>query len=233
MDQATTPKTFDFDSIINPEGLTFEQALKRLKTEKQRRFVLAFLKCFNYTQAAVKAGYSKKTAHDMGYQNSMKPVVQLCLYLGTKRQQQTLLSEADQVVAEAGIVAYSDMADFATWGTKVEYMRTVDGELVLDKQGNPVIAYRGPFMDFKDSANMPASTTKAVRSIKCSPGQWGTKMEITLHDKTKAIDLLGKHHRLWEDKLKLGFDPDDPLVQVLKSIDGKTRGLPPKSPPKE
>ena len=40
---------------------------------KQTRFVDEYLKDFNATQAAIRAGYSKKTATEMGYENLRKP----------------------------------------------------------------------------------------------------------------------------------------------------------------
>ena len=41
-------------------------------TAKQSRFIDEYLKDFNATQAAIRAGYSKKTAHNAGWQNVRK-----------------------------------------------------------------------------------------------------------------------------------------------------------------
>ena len=41
-------------------------------TPKQGRFVTEYIKDFNATQAAIRAGYSKKTAHNTGWQNVRK-----------------------------------------------------------------------------------------------------------------------------------------------------------------
>jgi len=44
-------------------------------TDKQRRFVQEYLIDSNATQAAIRAGYSKKTAHAIGQENLRKPMI--------------------------------------------------------------------------------------------------------------------------------------------------------------
>jgi len=44
-------------------------------TNKQWAFVLEYPKDWNATQAAIRAGYSKDTAHAMGWENLTKPLI--------------------------------------------------------------------------------------------------------------------------------------------------------------
>jgi len=44
-------------------------------SDKQKRFVLEYVKDFNATQAAIRAKYSKKTAQRIGSENLAKPLV--------------------------------------------------------------------------------------------------------------------------------------------------------------
>ena len=44
-------------------------------TEKQKRFISEYLLDLNATQAAIRAGYSKKTAEVIGYENLRKPYI--------------------------------------------------------------------------------------------------------------------------------------------------------------
>ena len=44
-------------------------------TKKQRRFVLAYLKCLNGSEAARIAGYSVKCAYQQAYENHRKPKI--------------------------------------------------------------------------------------------------------------------------------------------------------------
>jgi len=48
-------------------------------TAKQQRFVEEFLVDWNATQAAIRAGYSKKTAYSVGWENLRKPEIQEAL----------------------------------------------------------------------------------------------------------------------------------------------------------
>ena len=48
-------------------------------TPKQSRFVEEYLVDMNATQAAIRAGYSKKTARQIGDENLSKPVIQKAL----------------------------------------------------------------------------------------------------------------------------------------------------------
>ena len=44
-------------------------------TDRQRLFCLIYVRCFNATKAAIKAGYSRETAAEQGYQLLRKPSV--------------------------------------------------------------------------------------------------------------------------------------------------------------
>ena len=49
--------------------------MKKL-TAKQKRFCEEYMKDLNATQAAIRAGYSKKTAGEIGYEHLKKPEIQ-------------------------------------------------------------------------------------------------------------------------------------------------------------
>lgn len=42
-------------------------------TDKQKKFCIEYVKTGNATESAIKAGYSKKTAKEVGYENLTKP----------------------------------------------------------------------------------------------------------------------------------------------------------------
>ncbi len=52
---------------------------KKGPTPKQQRFIEEYLIDLNATQAAIRAGYSKKTARQMGTENLSKPAIQSAL----------------------------------------------------------------------------------------------------------------------------------------------------------
>jgi phage terminase small subunit len=57
---------------------------------KQRLFCIEYLKDFNATQAAIRAGYSKKTANVIGLENLTKPIIQAEI----SKQVETLLDQS-------------------------------------------------------------------------------------------------------------------------------------------
>ena len=77
-------------------------------TEKQKRFCEEYLIDFNATQAALRAGYSPKTAYSIGDENLRKPEIQSEIQtLIQKRSERTGIS-ADTVITELAKIAFSD-----------------------------------------------------------------------------------------------------------------------------
>ena len=55
-------------------------------TDKQRRFVAEYLIDLNATQAAIRAGYSAKTAYSIGQENLNKPEIAAQVAAGARQQ---------------------------------------------------------------------------------------------------------------------------------------------------
>ena len=82
-------------------------AAKKL-TPKQKRFVSEYLIDLNATQAAIRAGYSQKTAHSIGQENLTKPeIMQELEKAMQKRQQRTEITQ-DRVLQEYARLAFFD-----------------------------------------------------------------------------------------------------------------------------
>lgn len=69
-------------------------------TPKQELFVKEYLIDFNATQAAIRAGYSEKTAGAMGNENLQKPEIQDFLSEQQKKRSQRLEITVDDLVRE-------------------------------------------------------------------------------------------------------------------------------------
>lgn len=54
-------------------------------TPKQERFVREYLVDLNATQAAIRAGYSEKTAHAIGHENLSKPEIAAAIAKGREK----------------------------------------------------------------------------------------------------------------------------------------------------
>ena len=67
-------------------------------TPKQQRFVDEYLIDLNSTQAAIRAGYSAKTANVIGPENLAKPYIQSAVQQAQAKQQERTLITADEVL---------------------------------------------------------------------------------------------------------------------------------------
>ncbi len=143
-------------------------------TEKQQRFVDEYLIDLNATQAAIRAGYSVKTADVQGAR--MLGIVKVQQDISEKmaeRSKRTGVNQ-DRVVMELAKVAFLNIGD------------------VVDDQGK-----------IKDSAS--EEDLACIESIKYKKSEGDSvssvEREVKVASKLKALELLGKHLGMWNDKL--------------------------------
>lgn len=67
-------------------------------TDKQKRFCDEYLIDLNATQAAIRAGYSKKTANRIGAENLSKPDIKSYIDERLKKMQDESIAKADEVL---------------------------------------------------------------------------------------------------------------------------------------
>lgn len=91
---------------------------KRGFTDKQRQFIDAYIVCLNATKAAIAAGYSKKTARQMGSENLSK----LDIRAEIDRRLNEYAMSANEVMHRLTTQARSDIGDFA----RLEYHEIPD-----------------------------------------------------------------------------------------------------------
>ncbi|MCP4830833.1 MAG: terminase small subunit [Gammaproteobacteria bacterium] len=95
-------------------------------TAKQELFCKEYLVDLNATQAAIRAGYSQKTASEMGYENLSKP--QLAEYIAELKAKRS-----DKVEIDAAWVLTS---------LKKVHDRCMQEEAVIDREGAPTGEYK-------------------------------------------------------------------------------------------
>jgi phage terminase small subunit len=169
-------------------------------TPKQQLFIKEYLVDLNATQAAIRAGYSEKTAKSIGQENLTKPDIQRAIQSQMNTRAEKVEISAERVLQELGAIAFHDVND-------VVYVDTRDyisgwKEVKPEKEGEPMI--KEPIMDtaqmviVKDLSELTPLQRKSIAAIK--QGKEG--IEIKFHDKIKAIELLGKHMKLFSDQLE-------------------------------
>ena len=133
-------------------------------TPKQERFVDEYLVDLNATAAAIRAGYSEKTARFIGAENLTKPNISAEIAERRAKLRSKLEISQEAVLQELASIAFANGTDFVT----------VTGAGLLC---------------VKPTSEVPKEKRPAIASIKYN--QQG--VEIKLHDKVKALELLGKH----------------------------------------
>lgn len=143
-------------------------------TERQQRFVDEYLIDLNATQAAIRAGYSAKTADQQG--SRMLANVKVQQEIAEKmaeRSKRTGISQ-DRVVLELARMGFVKMADVVDGEGKIKGDATDDDLACIES------------IKYKRSDTNYGSTVER---------------EVRIGSKIRALELLGKHLGMWNDKL--------------------------------
>lgn len=159
-------------------------------TEKQKRFVDEYLIDLNATKAAIRAGYSKKTANRIGTENLSKLVVREHISTRMKDREKRTEITQDMVLQELAKIAFDDIKNYLSYKTE----KTVVG---TDELGKPIIDYK-IVIDLKDSNTIDSRNISEV-----SQGKNG-QFKFKLYCKDTALVSIGKHLGMFTDKVDIG-----------------------------
>jgi phage terminase small subunit len=163
-------------------------------TSKQDRFVAEYLVDLNATQAAIRAGYSKKTAQRIGSENLSKPLIAAAIQKSmTKRSERTDI-KADDVIRELAKIAFANMEDY----TRL----TKGGGLVLD------------------ATNLTRDQKAAISEVSYD-AQGNPK--IKLADKRAALVDLGRHFALFTDNTVVDVKIEDAATTLQRAKESSER----------
>ena len=148
-------------------------------TKKQQLFVDEYLIDLNATQAAIRAGYSPQTANEQGSQNLAKLSIQNAIAVAMAERSKRIGINQDRVVQELARIAFVKITDVAK----------EDGSIKLD------------------AAEDDLACVESIK-VKRSDSETGSseEREIKLAPKMKALELLGKHLGMWNDKLDINLN---------------------------
>lgn len=169
-------------------------------TDKQQRFVDEYLIDLNATQAAIRAGYSEKTAKEIGSENLTKPNI-------AKAIQEAQNKRTEQTQIDAAYVLRRLV--------EIDQMDVLD---IMDDQ-----------MKIRPVNEWPKVWRQYVvnlENLELSDGE-GCFKKIKWPDKVKNLELLGKHVSVgaFKDKIEHSGDPNNPINMSLKVVfedDGET-----------
>ena len=81
-------------------------------SEKEKLFVAEYAKDFNGTQAAIRAGYSEKTARSVGCENLTKPDIQEAIKSAMSLRSERTEITQDMVLRELAAIGFSRITDY-------------------------------------------------------------------------------------------------------------------------
>lgn len=158
-------------------------------TNKQKAFVDEYLIDLNATRA-YKAVYKNVKSDDVAAVNGNRLLrnAKVEEYLKKRmkdREKRTEITQ-DKVLKELAAVAFANGSDFARVVTKT----------CFNKQGKEV-QYQD--VELEETDELPEEKRKAIAGIKM--GKNG--IEVSTCDKVKALELLGRHLGMFNDKVQL------------------------------
>src|SRR5437870_7666099 len=158
-----------------PRGGTLRAASRRRNggrrpaglTSRQRLFVDHYLVHVNATQAAIGAGYSRKTADSQGQRLLKNVEVAEAIEVAMRARAERTEVNADRVVLELARIAFSDVTRIVQWGPKGVKLRP--------------------------SAELSTGDRATIAKVSVGRAGGGRTVTVKLHDKLGALVALGKH----------------------------------------
>ncbi|WP_270462544.1 terminase small subunit [Faecalibacillus intestinalis] len=150
--------------------------MARKLTDKQKKFVEEYLIDLNATQSAIRAGYSPKTANEQGARLLANVSIQEAISKAMAERSRRTGINQDRIVQELARIAFVKITDVVD----------PDGEINTNASDDDLACIESYKVEDSDSVNGSSS-----------------KREVKLASKIKALELLGKHVGMWNDKIQV------------------------------
>ena len=164
-------------------------------TLRQQRFVDEYIIDLNGKQAAIRAGYSAKTAEQQASVLLGYPKVAASLLQAQADRAKRTRIKADQVLSELARIGFADIRRVVTWRT------------IPQEEGSEAA---GTVVTLVDSDQVDDDAAQAIAEVRQTAGG----IRLKMHDKLRALELLGKHLGMFTDKVQHSVTPD--LAELLK-----------------
>ena len=140
-----------------------------------------YIKNYNATQSAIKAGFSPRTASQIGYQLLQKSSVRKEIEKLKEMKRQSILIDEEDIVEMYMRIAFADITDFLEFGQ--------EEVPIIDEEGNYVATTVQNVVNFKDSDVVDGQLIKEVKQ-----GRQG--VSIKLEDRMKALEWLANYFNM-------------------------------------
>lgn len=157
-------------------------------TRKQEQFISEYLIDLNATQAAIRAGFSKRTAYSQGQRLLKNVEVQGAITEAQAKRAERLEITADKWLRELAIIGFSDLADYIEINNDTGAIRAKGFEEMSEAKSRALESIQEDRIVREDA--------KGEQSIV------NEKVKFKLHDKLSALEKIGKHLGFLKDKIE-------------------------------
>lgn len=191
---------------------TFNRRNVKELTPKQQLFIREYIVDLNATRAAIRAGYSEKTANEQGNRLLANVSIQKAIKNELEKKLNKLDILSDKVINELKKIGFADINDFLSFnenGVVLNNSDNVDGTMINE-----------------------VTSVTTENTIKNGTNT-RTQLKFKLHDKLKALEMLGRYLNLWktdkeEDSVEKTINNIKTIVvQIVKTpeqIEAEKRG---------
>lgn len=159
-------------------------------TPMMERFIEEYPKDLNGTRAAIRAGFSKKSACTRASQMLQDPYVIKALKREYKKIQRRNHIEQDQVLKELSLIAYSNILDFCEW------------------KNNELKLFDSKYLSRSDAASIRKITKKETLKT--------TTVTLELYDKPNALMVLCRYLNILDGKGDKGKDSPEEIARRIR-----------------
>ena len=166
-------------------------------TAKQSKFVEEYLIDLNATQAAMRAGYSQKTAGLIGHENLKKPNIRTAILTAIDERSRATNINAKRVLLELARIAFADIRNLFEWSDE-----------------------RTAFIPSRDLTDDEAAAISSIESEtthytdKAGNCETKIKLKLKVYDKNRSLELIGKHLAMFTERRDPAFGGE--AIQIVE-----------------
>lgn len=144
----------------SPDGLT----------DRQRAFVGHYIKTLNATQSALKAGYSKRTAQVIGYENLLKPAIKAALATENAKRHKASEITRERILEGFAEAAFSPVDEPLKWSDRNKALDSLAKSFGMYDDKGPALTVS---VNINDSASIAREIAGRITGIAARLGAGG------------------------------------------------------------
>ena len=166
-------------------------------TKKQRVFIDEYVTCWNASEAARRAGYSKKTCGAIGAENLIKPEIKAEI----DDRLASIHMSSEEVLKEFADMARTDIGDF------------LDDNMIVDMRKARELGIT------KNIRKIKQKTVTHQAKNESDEDREVHDMEIELYPRDKALEILGKYHGLFKEQVDVTSGGEKLTIRLVRDGD--------------